>query len=235
MFECFKSEPARPSKSELGNKSAWIPFAKIMSVKMSTKGKYAKGYPVGAVVHFTAGGHDMDGTMKYGVKQGFAYLGIGRKGEIFQAHPMNEWGHHAGDSAWKGLGSGVSSKLVGIEIAAAGRVSKIGEGKYKTWFGSILGEDDVRHSKADDNIQAGIYEKYSPEQEEALINLLLWMKRQAPDVFSFDFVLGHDEVAGPKGIGRARKNDPGGALSMTMSQFRQLLKDRWNEELKQAA
>jgi hypothetical protein len=37
-------------------------------------------------------------------------------------------------------------------------------------------------------------------------------------------VLGHDEVSGPKGLGWRRKNDPGGALSCTMSKFREKLK-----------
>lgn len=80
-----------------------------------------------------------------------------------------------------------------------------------------------------DNILAGAYLPYTKEQETALIEFLLWAKANNPTVFDFDYVLGHDEVAGPKGIGRWRKNDPGGALSMTMSEFRQLLKDEYKK------
>jgi len=45
-------------------------------------------------------------------------------------------------------------------------------------------------------------------------------KANNPEVFDFEYVLGHDEAADPKGIGYWRKNDPEDALSMTMNQFR---------------
>jgi lysozyme family protein len=49
------------------------------------------------------------------------------------------------------------------------------------------------------------------------VKLLLWLKGNQPDVFQFEFVLGHDEVS------PGRKNDPGGALSVTLPQFRERL------------
>lgn len=210
----------RPSNDKIGTKMLWCPFAEILSYKMKTQGKYAGGYPVGAVVHFTAGGSEIRDTMSWGKNQGYAFFGIGRDGKIVQAHAMNEWGHHAGTSSWPGLGSSLSSKLVGIEVCAAGRLEKASDGRYKSWFGKYYGESDVRHSSSKANIQSGVYHAYTDEQEDALIRLLLWMKNQAPDVFNIDYVLGHDEIS-PN-----RKNDPGGALSMTMPEFRQLLKKR---------
>lgn len=79
------------------------------------------------------------------------------------------------------------------------------------------------------NIAKGTYEKYTEKQEQALIELVLWLKKNNPSVFNLDYVLGHDEVAGPSGIGRWRKTDPGGSLSMTMDKFRTLLKNKYND------
>jgi len=55
------------------------------------------------------------------------------------------------------------------------------------------------------------------------------MKRNNPDVFELKCVLGHDEVAGKKGIGYNRKNDPGAALSMTMTEFRNKLDEEYKK------
>lgn len=70
---------------------------------------------------------------------------------------------------------------------------------------------------------AGYYHKFTEEQETALIKLLNWLKQQKPEIFKYDNVVGHDEVAyGNKKWGR--KSDPGGCLSMTMVQLRERLK-----------
>jgi N-acetyl-anhydromuramyl-L-alanine amidase AmpD len=73
---------------------------------------------------------------------------------------------------------------------------------------------------------AGYFHKYSLAQEASLIELLVWLKNNNPSIFNVDYILGHDEVAGPKGIGRSRKQDPGGALSMTMAELRDLVKKK---------
>lgn len=216
-----------------GQKQDWIPFAKVVSPHMRTRGKYKAGYPVGAVVHFTAGSGYGPSTVDYGRNNGYAFLVIQKDGKLYQAHPVSEWGYHAGESAWKRglkpLVGGVSDDLIGIEIISAGRVTKIDENKFKTWFGTYLTRDQVRYTPGKENQCEGWYEKYTPEQEKTLLEVLLWMKAQAPDTFDLDLVLGHDEVAGPLGIGRWRKNDPGAALSMTMSEFRKLLKKKYEE------
>jgi hypothetical protein len=51
-------------------------------------------------------------------------------------------------------------------------------------------------------------------------------KKNNPNIFNEDYILGHDEVAGPRGIGKSRKQDPGGALSMTMTELRELVKKK---------
>jgi N-acetyl-anhydromuramyl-L-alanine amidase AmpD len=202
-------------------------FANFLTNRMKTKGRYAKGFPLGAVVHFTAGRDGARNTILGGIKDGYAYWCIQRDGQLFAAHPVNEWGYHAGESRWKNLVGGVSDDLIGIEMNAAGKVTPLDNGKYQTWFKEILPASEVRYTPGKDNQNKGFYHVYTKAQEQALIETLLWLKSQAPHIFSFDLVLGHDEVSGPLGIGYWRKTDPGAALSMTMPEFRKLLKERW--------
>jgi len=208
-------------------------FAHVLPQKMKTQGVYEKGWPLGAIVHFTAGHDGAENTINEGIKNKYAYWCIQKDGSLYCAHPANEWGYHAGESAWKNpsfakplLGT-VSDDLIGIEINAAGRLTKTLSG-YKSWYGQIIPEANVRYCDGSHPDQCeGYYEKYTQAQEDTLIKTLLWLKAQRPDVFTFDDVLGHCEVSGKLGIGYFRKNDPSAALSMTMPYLRQVLKDMW--------
>lgn len=205
----------------------WCPFATITDFRMNTQGFYPKKYPQGAIVHFTAGWdrdeRDALNSQKYGAEQGYGFFMIGPTGKIYQSATLNRYAWHAGESKWPGLGSNVSRYLVGIEIANAGTLTKKGD-KFVSWFGNEYLEQQVRYSKGTDEHPAGYYRKYTPEQEASLIKLLLWLKKNNPDVFSFDYVLGHSEVSGMKGLGRWRKSDPGAALSVSMAELRNMLK-----------
>lgn len=207
----------RPSLNEGGKKLLWYPGAVRLDFTMKTVGEYRKKYPEGAVVHFTAGRcdteADMIASMRWGFGEGYCFFGIGPTGVVYQAAPLNRWGHHAGKSSWPSLGSSLSQYLVGIEVASAGRL----DSANKSWFGKTYSQDRVRDVKAEANRVAGKYVKYTDEQEESLMGLLTWLAMNNPDVFSFDLVLGHDEVS------PGRKNDPGGALSMTMPELRKKL------------
>lgn len=236
-----KVEVKKPdSDIKLGLGEDWCPFAVRYPKRMHTRGKYKKGYPYGAVVHFTAGRSGglkkaID-TIEGGRENGFAYLCIADSGEIVQAHPISEWGSHAGVSAWKEkllsriIGS-VSDELVGIEINNAGKVEKTDNNKFKTWFGTYLTKDEVRFVTEEKyGCPTGYYHKYTEAQEQTLVRFLLWLKANDPvGCFDFDLVLGHHEVSGKRGIGRWRKNDPGGALSMPMDKFRDLLKSEFKK------
>lgn len=217
------------------------PFAKQMAQRMPTRGRYGMGWPQGAVVHYTAGRDGAENTIKGGIKNGYAYWCIERDGDIFAAHDADKWGWHCGESRWakfaKKLVGSCNDDLIGIEMNAAGTVTPAGNGTYKTYFGTFLSGTEVRHvatvPKGQEQYPApGYYHVYTKEQEETLIKTLLWLKAQRPNVFDFDFVLGHDEVSGLKGLGRWRKTDPGGALSVPMPQFRELLKARWADHSK---
>lgn len=225
-----QNEPDRPNLAEFDKKLLWYPLADS-SLKMVTKGSYVLDYPVGAAVHFTAGrslagDKDAINTVNWGKQMGYCYFCISSSGTVFQSFPLNEWGHHAGSSYWGDLGYSLSKKLVGIEVCCAGRVKKTGTDVFESWFGEEYGLSQVRYSEKKDNIQPGYYHKYTNMQEESLLKLLLWLKLNNPDVFSLDYVLGHDEIA-PN-----RKNDPGASLSKTMPEFREYLKEKYEDLIK---
>lgn len=212
-------EPERPSPTDVGKKLLYYPAAVITQEKMPTQGTYKDGYPVGAIVHFTAGrslkgDSDAINTIRSGAASGYCYFCISSDGTVFQSFPLNRWGYHCGKSTWPGLGSSLSNKLVGIEICNAGKLDSSG----KSWFGETYPDGKTRTVSNNDNQQAGKYHAYTPAQETSLINLLVWLKNNNPEIFTINNVLGHDEVSPD------RKNDPGGSLSMTMPQLRAHLK-----------
>jgi hypothetical protein len=210
-------EPDRPNQGELGKKLLWYPLAEITAEKMPTRGTYLNKYPVGAVVHFTAGrslkgDSDAINTIRGGIRNGYCYFCISRDGSVFQSFPLDRWGYHCGTSSWPELGSSLSSKLVGIEICNAGRLR---EGNV-SWFGEKYPDSEVRTVGKEFQV-AGTYHKYTEAQEKSLIDLLVWLKLNNPEVFQVKNILGHDEIS------PGRKNDPAGALSMPMPELRKLI------------
>lgn len=209
-------DPKPDPKPDNSEPLLWIPFAKRAPFDMKTAGTYSKGYPIGAIVHFTAGATRGDGgynSLEWGRDQGFAFLCILRDGTLWQAHPLNKWGHHAGSSHWQGIDGDVSDDLVGIEVCCAGGLEKIGD-RYYSWFdkNTPIPAEEVR---VDANGRG--WHAYSPEQEATLKKLLVWLAKNSP-IFRWQFVLGHDEVA------PGRKNDPGHSISIPMPELRAWLK-----------
>jgi len=207
----------RPSPSTPASKLKRCPFA-INGTGMKAQGSYRKGYPEGAIVHFTAGS-SIESSLSWGHKQGYMFFGIGRDGKLYQNFDLDKWGYHAGSSSWPSLGRGVSRYLVGIEIASAGKLS-YKNGKWTSYFGSTPDKTRTIKTKRYNQEQTGTYEAYTDAQEKTLIELLTWLKHNNPEVFSCDLILGHDEVS------PGRKNDPGGALSMSMPKLRETMKGK---------
>ncbi|GEM_PF-3052044 len=227
---CPIVDPIYPNKAMRG--LLWYPNA-VQGPRMKAQGRLKEGYPVGAIVHFTAGrggGLERAITEISAAAQKYNFLCIADTGEIVQPNPLNEWGYHAGESAWKfsKLFSGsVSDETIGIEMNNAGIVEKVGENRFKTWFGTYLTADQVRYvTEKTYGCPTGYYHKYTDAQEKTLIEFLVWLIKNDPtERMSYETILGHHEVAGKLGLGRWRKNDPGGALSMTMPQLRQVIKE----------
>lgn len=205
--------------------------------KMRVRGSYANGFPIGAIIHSTDGRpNDGSDSLEFGIQENqYTYFVIGRGGKVFQSFSLTKWGGHAGSTLHPDLGSDLSKRLLGIEIVSAGKLKKISDDRFRPWYNEETKKlqddfkaDEVRFretigSPAKVGYQtAGHYHKFTEEQETALIKLLTWLKQQKPDIFKYENVLGHDEVAIKEGQ-YGRKTDPGACLSMTMAQLRERL------------
>jgi hypothetical protein len=214
----------------------YMPFAIRMS-EITTRWTYKGNWPEGAIVHFTAGRDDPRGTVQYLGRAGYPCIVVARDGKVYQAFPANRGGYHCGTHH--------HSYSVGIEIISAGRCTPIemnGRQRYAPWFAfqdcdpetnqiervsDCFEESEMRYVRDDCNCIEGWYQKYTDSQEASLTKILLWYKwADATNRFNFDNVFGHDEACDQVGDHGA-KNDPGGALSMTMPRFRKHLSDEW--------
>ena len=213
-----KKEPELISQES--KKLLWYPGAIIKDFGVITRGTYLNAYPEGAIVHYTAGRnstwYDAITSGAWLGKQGNGAFVIANDGRVIQSFPLDKWAYHAGVSYHDLVGKSVSSKLVGIEVCCGGLLTEK-NGKFYTWFDKeVMEENRVYSTNA---LTPGWYEKFTPEQEKALWDLLLWLKENNPDIFSLDKVLGHECVAIPKG----RKQDPGGSIEYPMPIYRKML------------
>lgn len=170
--------------------------------RLKTFGNYKKDFPEGAIIHYTAGRQDQSGIMaiQHAIESNFCYFFINESGMVYQQFDINRWGSHAGLSKCPVTSrSNVSKYYVGIEIACAGLLNK-----GKTWYNLKVPDHKVR------TINNQQFESFTPEQEDSLFDLSLWLCDNGanPDLF-----FGHNEVT-------SRKIDPGGSLSIPMGEFR---------------
>lgn len=194
------------------------------------------------------------------VTNGYAYATISRTGHIYLPGNMDwrKWGYHAGASLCPATGrSGVSQYYVGFEVNSPGYVyPTVDPDVFVPWFEAVRdakgnvtldakGRATVKNPNGElykkaqvrifpakkGNIKAGAYVPYTAQQMEALIRVMLWLKRHYPASFRLDYVFGHDEVA------PTRKLDPGGCLGapggagLTMAEFRAALEKAWQKQL----
>ena len=235
VFSC--EEPERLNRANSGDDLSLLDSSEVFKLRKpelffprafdctkdtKTRGYYPNKYPSGAVIHYTASHGSLEREVSYAKKNGYSYFLIDRSGVVAQLAPLNRWGYHAGKSSWEGLGSNVSRYLVGIEVVCGGLLTeKIIEGKktYRTWWGKEVDSSNMRR----DGLSGVPYEIFNNKQEEALLYLILWLKENNPDVFNFDYVLGHHEVS------PGRKVDPGESISFSMPAYREFLKEEYKE------
>lgn len=209
-------EPERTGKG-------WVKpdFVVVKGVKFKTHGQYRtnSGKAKGLVVHYTVSGSEAtnaQGVVKYLSSKGLGCMVMDAYGTIYIPEGFDvekSVAYHAGTSSWQGA-SGISRYCMGMEICNWGLLNATSKKKVKK----------LRKSSGKHNIKAGEYEPYTPEQEEALVNFILWQKDSNPE-FKIDWVVGHDEIA------PTRKQDPGASLSMSMPEFREYLNRRVTNEL----
>jgi N-acetyl-anhydromuramyl-L-alanine amidase AmpD len=192
--------------------------------KMPTRGQFKNGGPKGAIIHFTASRYDKGiksafEVAEYGITQGHAYWLIARDGTVVKTHDLKDWGYHAGNAYHKDLGFDVSRQTLGIEVLSAGPLNL----KLETYFGTQVPLAESREivEPRYKTEQPGIYHAFTSLQEDALVDLLVYLKKTTP-TFNTELILAHSEVCQPPG----RKEDPGGCLSMGMPKLRELVKSR---------
>lgn len=217
-------EPDRPNKDEQGAKEFWVPFAEIPDQKMRSRGLYknGKGHDLtsGLLWHFTAGRINQTGyPSSWGRGKGLSYMEVTRSGELWQAHPLNQWGYHGGKSRYELLFPNgkrrdvysVSEYIVGMEMSNPGNLTRVGDWCYP-WFNKSRSasqprwraDECIQVTKSRDNIRPGWYLPMSAEQMATAFELSLWLKNNDPEGYFFENNIGHDECAWPRG----RKPDP---------------------------
>jgi len=176
----------------------------------------------GLIVHYTAGQQTTDPSGAIGMANDsehapYAYWVLASDGTIYKTHELNRWGYHCGTYHHR--------THLGIEIMCPGKLVKVGENFYP-WYnldrtgnpkGNPWPSDRVRYFGGNDVQTKGFYAKYTDEQEKALVGLVQYLKDNCKN-FSINNVLGHDEILPDY------KDDPGGSLSMSMTDFRAHLK-----------
>lgn len=216
-------EPSRLTECPT-TKSYDTPEIMDLDIELETHGQYLtpSKKAKGLVVHFTAGRfangrQDAVNTLQDLAKRGYGCLVMDIDGQIYKswAQDLDEIAWHAGESAYLGH-KGLSRYCFGMEICNGGRLENDG----KTWYNLPIKPKEQRQiASKKSNQKPGIYHKFTAAQEKSLIDFVLWQLDINPE-FSVDFVIGHDECAPD------RKNDPGGSLSMTMPDFRDMIQTR---------
>lgn len=195
---------------------------------MARGGTYKNQFPEGIIVHFTAGWQSQKpkDAINFANKNGHRYFFLDQSGTVYQQFDLSGYGPHAGESLCPVTKrSSVAKYYVGIEVACAGELSDMDkDGQIDdSWFKQLnLPTDTIRKGAYVGKYQnvKGIFQKFTPEQETSLIELCTWLCKMGCNP---DLILGHDEVA------QKRKNDPGLSLSMSMDEFRILIKQKLNQ------
>jgi N-acetyl-anhydromuramyl-L-alanine amidase AmpD len=166
--------------------------------------------PLGVCIHYLAD-RNVDRSIMGMKEAGLGYhLIIDRDGKIYQTTYFNLRVNHAGIAEWNGLSP--NRHFIAIALASWGYLNS----KNQAWNGTTINvnETALRTGNVDKKLLR--WDAATQIQETALVNCLSWLISKG---ISIKNICGHDECAKPPG----RKQDPGGILSRTMSDMRQLL------------
>lgn len=131
--------------------------------------------PLYIVVHDTASPLSAQGDINWlagiGNNGSSAHFVVARDGKITQLVATNIGAWHAGQSKWKGKPN-CNSFTIGIEIDNPGKVEKVRENVYKSYYGQILDDDKADFTFAETpNHGKGYWAFYPKEQIEAVIGI----------------------------------------------------------------
>lgn len=166
--------------------------------------------PKGVVIHFTASYNAKDTIAWFRKEAVDIHLIIDKTGEITQMVPFDRSAAHAGKSAWKGY-EGLNNHFIGIEVVCLGPLTPTSDGFKDCYNRNYKGKYTTASM-----LGYKYWEPFSSEQEKALlesVRAIINHYKIKPEM-----VCGHHEAS------PGRKCDPGGSLSISMDQFRNLLK-----------
>ena len=192
---------------------------RVPGVKVVNRGPFdtQDGLPKGMIIHFTAGqsiegtNKDAKGTLNWLAESRLGAVVIDQDGTSYVAEnfDLGKWTSHGGSGKWKGQ-TNCSDLLLGLEVVNPGRLNSSGMSWFKKYF------TGYKYWTKKDNIAAGNYLPYTKEQIDEIYRWDYFLTQQA-DEYDTNWVIGHDEHS------PGRKDDPGGALTMTMPEFRKTL------------
>ncbi len=162
--------------------------------------------PLYLVLHYTAGLSASSAVWWFldARAKASAHLVLGRQGAATQLMAFDRSCWHAGVSAWQGL-EGLNGHSIGIEIVNAGRLVKGPGGRWQTWTGEPVPDDQVVVARHRNERQEAGWHAYAPEQIAAVVAIGAALH----EAYRFRDVLGHEDIA-PR-----RKVDPGPAFPLT--------------------
>lgn len=100
-----------------------------------------------------------------------AHFVVARDGKITQLVPTNVMAWHAGASKWNGR-TNCNAFTIGIEIDNPGKVEKVREGVYHSYYGNIVDSQEVHFAYAKTPQHGeGYWAFYTPEQINAVVGI----------------------------------------------------------------
>jgi N-acetyl-anhydromuramyl-L-alanine amidase AmpD len=171
---------------------------------------------VGVTVHYLA-----EVTVASALKslraEGLGYhVIIDRDGKIFQTCYFSHSVAHAGVAKWNGKSP--NRCHVAVAVASWGAVG-LKNGKFYSWAGHEIPASEVARRRGNRGKDLYHWHAATAGQEASLMMFLRWAVSKG---IKPEDICGHDECAIPEG----RKADPGGVISMTMGELREVLKTK---------
>ncbi|MCW5893935.1 MAG: N-acetylmuramoyl-L-alanine amidase [bacterium] len=160
------------------------------------------------LVHYTAAPSAEDAVARFldPRARASAHLVVGRDGTVTQLVRFDRVAWHAGPSRWEGR-PGLNAFAIGIELDNPGRLVRLGPGRWGTWYGDVLPDDDVVQAVHRDDPVGSLLSGW-PRYPAAQLAAALAAAEAVVQAYGLRDVLGHDEVA------PGRRSDPGPAFPM---------------------
>jgi len=189
-------------------RSLRLPDAKYTGRNSNSSGTFARGRPVGILLHYTAGGPAVDRLAGKGDSNVSVHFTVDRNGDAYQCGDLDQRLWHAGVSHIGGM-TGLNDYYVGIEQANFGYwrdergLPTLAKAKEAGWLHAAHSYDPSR---------VLYWEPYPERLLATTERICRWLLE---NISTIKNIHGHDQVS------PGRKSDPGPAFPL--NRFRNLL------------